>query len=123
MIELLHEFKNSRFSNKTIQVFDNVSAGRDKRKLKVCRTSIHNKNLKFSCILYAYSQFLCSLARFDLANRGVRQPVQPHTFYARLLVFDKTLAQRLFAVVNCSDAVISVFYCPVLTRSLILLQL
>jgi len=22
---------------------------------------------------------LCSLARFDLANRGVRQPVQPHT--------------------------------------------
>jgi len=28
---------------------------------------------------------LCSLARFDLANRGVRQPVQPHTC-ARLLV-------------------------------------
>ena len=23
---------------------------------------------------------LCSLARFDLANRGVRQPVQPHTY-------------------------------------------
>jgi len=32
---------------------------------------------------------LCSLVRFDLANRGVRQPVQPHT-YARLLVFDET---------------------------------
>jgi len=32
---------------------------------------------------------LCSLARFDLANRNVRQPVQPHT-YARLLVFDET---------------------------------
>ena len=59
---------------------------------------------------------LCSLARFDLANRGVRQPVQPHT-YARLLVFDETLAQPHFAVVNCSDAVMSVFYSPFLTCS------
>ena len=31
----------------------------------------------------------CSSARFDLANRAVRQPVQPHTC-APLLVFDKT---------------------------------
>jgi len=59
---------------------------------------------------------LCSLARFDLANRGVRQPVQPHT-YARLLVFDETLAQPHFAVVNCSDAVRSVFYSPFSTHS------
>jgi len=29
---------------------------------------------------------------------GVRQPVQSHTFYARLFVFDKTLAQPHFAV-------------------------
>ena len=77
----------------------------------------------FSCVLYAHSQFLCSLVRFDHANRGVRQPVQPHTFYARLLVFDKTLAQPHFAVVNCSDAVMSVLYSPVLTRSLMFLQL
>ena len=119
MIELLHEFKNSRFSNKTIQVFDNVSAGRDKRKLKVCRTSIHNKNLKFSCILYAYSQFLCSFAIFDFSNRGVRQPVHPHLVYARLLVFDKTLAQLHFSVVNFSDELMRVFYSPVLTRRLI----
>jgi len=40
-------------------------------------------------VLYAYSQFLCSLARFDLANQGVRQSVQPRTFYARLPVFDR----------------------------------
>jgi len=60
---------------------------------------------------------LCSLARFDLANRGVRQPVQPHTFYARLLVFDETLAQPHFAVVNCFDAVLSVFYSPFSNRS------
>ena len=59
---------------------------------------------------------LCSLASFDLANRGVRQPVQPYT-YARLLVFDKTLAQPHFAVVNCSDAVMSVLYSPFSTRS------
>jgi len=38
---------------------------------------------------------LCSLARFDLANWGMRQPVQPHT-YVRLLVFDETLAQASF---------------------------
>ena len=59
----------------------------------------------------------------DLANRGVRQSVQPHTSYAQLLVFDKTSAQPHFAVVNCSDAVMSVFYAPVLTHSLIFLQL
>jgi len=59
---------------------------------------------------------LCSLARFDLANRGVRQPVQPHT-NARLLVFDETLTQPNFAVVNCLDAVMSVFYSPFSTRS------
>jgi len=53
---------------------------------------------------------LCSLARFDLANRSVRQSVQSHT-YARLLMFDETLAQPHFAVENyCSDAVMSVFY-------------
>jgi len=43
---------------------------------------------------------LSSIARFDLANRGGRHPVQPHTFYARPLVFDKILAQPHFAVVN-----------------------
>jgi len=33
---------------------------------------------------------LCSLVKFDLANQGLRQPVQPHTFSAQLLVFDET---------------------------------
>jgi len=63
------------------------------------------------------------LATIDLANGGVRQPVQPHAFYAPPLVFNKTLAQPHFAVANCSDAAMSVFYSPVLTRSLIFLQL
>jgi len=61
---------------------------------------------------------LCSLAKFDLANRCVRQHVQQHTFYARLLVFDKTSAQPHFAVVNCFDSVRNMFYSPVLTRNL-----
>jgi len=46
-----------------------------------------------------------------------------HTFCAPLLVFDKTLAQPHFSVVNCSEAVMSLFYSPVLTRSLTFLQL
>jgi len=52
---------------------------------------------------FTYSQFLCSLA-FDLPTRGVRQPVQPHTFYARPLVLE-TLAQPDFPVVNCETLV------------------
>jgi len=64
----------------------------------------------------------CSLVKFDLANQGLRQPVQPHTFNAQLLVFDETVAQPHFAVVNCSDVGMSVLHSPVLTRSLIFLQ-
>jgi len=52
-------------------------------------------------VLYVHSQFLCS----------------------RLLAFDKTSAQPHFALANCSDAAMSVFYSPVSTRSLIFLQL
>ena len=66
---------------------------------------------------------LSALAKFDLANQSVRQPVQLHTFNAQLPVFDEALAQHDFVVVNCSDVVMSVFHSPVLTRSLIFLQL
>jgi len=62
-------------------------------------------------------------AKFDHANQDVRQPVQLHTFNDQLPVFDETLAQPDFVVVNCSDVVRSVFHSPVLTRSLISLQL
>jgi len=37
---------------------------------------------------------LCSLAKFDLADRGVRQSVQPHTYF-RLLAFDEALQRSL----------------------------
>jgi len=62
----------------------------------------------------AFSILVYSLARFDLADRGVYQSVQPRTFCARLLVYDETLAQPHFAVVNCSDVVMCVFYIHVL---------
>jgi len=52
---------------------------------------------------------MCRLARFDLSNRGVGQRVQPHTFYAPLHVFDKTLAQPHREIVTCSGLVMSVF--------------
>jgi len=60
------------------------------------------KNRKFSCEGYfnINSQFLCSLARFDLANRGVRQTAQQHTFYAPLLLINETLAQPDIVVVT-----------------------
>ena len=45
---------------------------------------------------------LSALAKFDLANQGVRQPVQPRTFNAQLPIFHETLAQPdIFAVMNC----------------------
>jgi len=74
-------------------------------------TSTHHKKQKFSCVLYPHSQFLCSLAKIDISNRGVRQSVQPHTFNAQLPVFDKTLTQPGLAVVNADyDVVIRVFH-------------
>jgi len=68
---------------------------------------LHHKQQTFSCVLYAHSQFLCSSVKFEL-----RQPVQPHTFNAQFLVFDETLVQPEFAVVNCSHVGMSVFHLP-----------
>jgi len=64
---------------------------------------------------------LSALAKFDLVNQGVRQPVQLHTFNAQLPVFDETLGQPEFVDANSYDVVMSVFHAPVLTRSLIFL--
>jgi len=47
--------------------------------------------------------------------------VQPHTFYAGLLVFDKTLPQPHIAVVTCSGA--NVRFTPLFQCTLIFLQL
>jgi len=83
---------------------------------------LYKKTKVFLRAICAFSIHVYSLARFHLADGDVRQPVQPRTFYVRLLVFDETSVQPHFAVVNCSNVVMSVFYIPVLTRSLIFLQ-
>jgi len=44
---------------------------------------IQSQKTKVFLRIYAHSQFLCSLARFNLANRSVRKSIQPHTFYAQ----------------------------------------
>jgi len=88
-----------------------IMSQQEKRKTKSCWTSIHNKNRTFTTVIYAHSQFLCSLARFDLANLGVRHPVQPHLFCAPLLIFDKTSAQPDFAVANCCHSDERVLLC------------
>jgi len=80
-----------------------------KRKTKFAGLLYITKNRMFSCVVYAHLQFLYSLARSDLANLGVRQTDQPHIFRAPLLVFDKTLAQPHFGVVNCPEELMSVF--------------
>jgi len=53
--------------------------GKRKTSVKVCWLLYITKNRTFTCVLYAHFLFLCFLARFDFANRGVRQPVQPHS--------------------------------------------
>ena len=83
-----------------IELLHSISAGKRKTKLLFI-----TKNRKFSCELYAHAQFLCSLAKF--CKSGCAPAVQLHTFYARLLVFDETLAQPHFAsdsVTRVNDA-------------------
>ena len=59
-----------------------------------------------------------------LLAQGPQNPkATTDTFNTQLLIFDETLAQPDFSIVNCSDAVMSVFHSPVSTRSLIFLQL
>ena len=66
----------------------------------------------------------CVVLQDSILQTGVCASQSSHTpSHARLLLFDETLAQLDFAVVNCSDAVMSAFYSPVLTHSLIFLQL
>ena len=60
----------------------------------------------------------CVVQQDSILQTGVCAS-QSNTFYAPLLLFDKTLVQLDFSVVNCSVAVMSVIYSPVLTRSLI----
>jgi len=94
MIELLHELRNRVFN---IRFKHLIMSQQGKRKTKFAGLLHMTKNWKFSCLLYAHSQLLCSLARFDLANRGVRQLVQPHT-----LCSTARIRQNISAASVCS---------------------
>jgi len=57
-------------------------------------------------------------------KRGVRQPVQPYFILCSTArIRQDIIAQSHSVVVNCTDALMSVFYSPVLTLSLVFLQL
>jgi len=71
MIELLHELKTAVIDIEAFEAFDNAPA-KKKENYKFSGHLNITQNRKFFCVLDAHSQFLCSLARFDLANRGVR---------------------------------------------------
>jgi len=46
-----------------------------------------------------FHELKTTVVNAELRSIQAHQPVQLHTFYARLLVFDKTLAQPHFAAV------------------------
>jgi len=60
----------------------------------------------------------CVVQQDSILQTGVCAS-QSNTFYAPLLVVNERSARLDFSVVNCSVAVMSVIYSPVLTRSLI----
>jgi len=84
---------------------------------------MHNKKLKVFLGTSCPFSILVYFCKIRSCKPGCTPAGQPHTFYALLLIFDKTSAQPDFAAVNCSDEVMSVFHSPVLTRSLIFLHL
>jgi len=72
--------------------------------------------------LYAFS-ILVQFNKFRIVNPKC-SPSQPHTFSARLQLFDEPFAQPdVSTVVNCTVVALSVFHSTVLMRSLIFLQL
>jgi len=52
----------------------------------------------------------CVVQQNSILQNGVCVRQSSTNVYARLLVFDKTLTQSHFVVVNCPDALMSVFY-------------
>ena len=92
-------------------------------KQKVCWTSINNKKSKvFLRTLCAFS-ILVQLSKIRSFKRGCASasPAAPFLCSTARIRQD-IIAQSHFVVVNCADALVNMFYYPVLTRSLIFLQ-
>jgi len=88
--------------------------------------------LLINCLIPSFEHFLEASHNLRIINglkniSGEKQESIPpsqnfqgmRSRHVLLLVFDKTLAQLHFSVVNCSDKLRSAFYSPVLTRRLI----
>ena len=58
MIKLMHELKTAVFNIEAFRHF--IMSPQGKRKTKFSGLLYITKNWKFSCVLYAHSQFLCS---------------------------------------------------------------
>jgi len=78
-----------------------------------CTYNNHIKKRKVSCVLYAHSQILCSLQILNC--QPWESPSPPHTFRSTAVRRD-IRAALFFAVVNCAEVALKVFYSPFLTR-------
>jgi len=100
----------------------------------------------FSCVLNAHFQFLCRLVQHvsncqpevsaiptaHLCSTAIRRDIRAafflicellHRSIECILLHSLNAQPYIFAVVNCSDEAVGVFYSPVLTRCRIFLQL
>jgi len=89
--ELLHELKKSGCQHRSIQAFDNVSAGKVKTKSLL---DLYTKTYESSLAYFIHIQD-------SILQTGV---CSSQSSRARLRVFDNTLAQPHFLVLNCADA-------------------
>jgi len=96
---------------------------REKGKLNVCWTFINNKNSNvFLHALCAFS-ILVQFSKIRSFKRGYA-PASPAALFlcSTARIRQDIIAQSHFVVVNCPDALVSVCYYRVSTRSLIFLQ-
>jgi len=82
---------------------------------------MHNKKTKVFLLTLCAFSMLVKFSKIQSFKTGVCASQSSRTLSA--LVFHETLPQPHFAVVNCSDVAMSVFYSPVLTPSLIYSQI
>jgi len=141
MIELLHELKNSTCRHRSIQAFDNVSAGK-KENLNVCWTSLNNKKSKdFLRTLCAFSILVqlskipffkacCApaspAALFLWSTARIRQDISAASFCCCKLLWriDECILlpcfnvqPNIFAVMNRCIVALGVFHSDILTWS------
>jgi len=99
--------KNSSSWKRSIQAFDNVSAEKQENYCKSLLASIVTKYRTFTSVLYAHSQFLCILARFELCKPECASASPAAHFLYSTARIRQYISAASFAVVNCYDAVMN----------------